>query len=169
MSEFDISATIVLVLAATAVLVYALALQAETRNPPIGKWVDVEGVRLHYLEKGFGEPLVLLHGNGTMIADWVLSGLAPVLAQRFRVIAIDRPGFGYTSRPRGRLWTPSAQADLVRKILGRLGVERPIVIGHSWGTMVSLALALDHPHDVRGLVLLSGYYFPTGRADASRA
>ena len=70
-----------------------------------------------------------------------------------------------SERPHGRLWTARAQADLLRRTLARLGVERPIVLGHSWGTLVALALALDHPEAVRGLVLLSGYYFPTGRLD----
>jgi pimeloyl-ACP methyl ester carboxylesterase len=63
------------------------------------------------------------------------------------------------------MWTPKAQADLVHKALIELDVEQAIVVGHSWGTLVALSLALDHPADVRGLVLLSGYYFPTLRAD----
>ena len=141
------------------------AKRAERRYPPTGRIIDVDGIGVHVHVAGEGPPLVLLNGNGTMVHDWIVSGLVDRLARRYRVIAIDRPGYGYSERPHGRLWTARAQADLVRRTLARLGVERPIVLGHSWGTLVALALALDHPEAVRGLVLLSGYYFPTGRLD----
>src|SRR5437763_14187320 len=63
------------------------------------------------------------------------------------------------------MWTPARQADLIRQAFASLGIERPVVVGHSFGTLVALALALDHPDAVSGLVLLSGYYRPTLRAD----
>jgi pimeloyl-ACP methyl ester carboxylesterase len=137
---------------------------AERRHPPIGRFLHVDGVRLHYIERGRGEPLVLIHGNGTMIQDFTVSGLVDRLAERYRVIVIDRPGYGYSSRPRG-LWTPRAHASLFRNALERLGVERATVYGHSWGTLVAVALALESPGLVRSLVLGSGYYYPTLRAD----
>lgn len=141
------------------------ARRAERRHPPLGRLLDVDGVKVHVYETGQGEPLVLINGNGTMVEDWLTSGLVDRLRKRYRVIAIDRPGYGHTERPRSTLWTASAQADLIRKTLQDLGVEDPIVVGHSWGTLVAMTLGLDHPDDVRGLVLLSGYYFPTGRVD----
>jgi pimeloyl-ACP methyl ester carboxylesterase len=137
---------------------------AERRHPPIGRFLDVDGVRLHYIERGQGDPLVLIHGNGTMIQDFTVSGLVDRLADCHRVIVIDRPGYGYSSRPR-QLWTPRAHARLFRKALGRLGVEQAVIYGHSWGTLVAVALALEAPDLVRGLVLGSGYYYPTFRAD----
>ncbi|WP_244610535.1 alpha/beta fold hydrolase [Microvirga pakistanensis] len=140
------------------------ARDAERRYPPIGRFLDVDGVRLHYVERGHGDPLVLIHGNGTMIQDFTVSGLVDRLAQRYRVIVIDRPGYGYSSRPR-QLWTPRAHARLFRNALAQLGVERAVVYGHSWGTLVAVALALEVPSLVRGLVLGSGYYYPTLRAD----
>jgi pimeloyl-ACP methyl ester carboxylesterase len=82
------------------------------------------------------------------------------------VIIFDRPGFGHSERPRGHLWTAAQQAELLHKALRQLGVERPVVVGHSWGTIVALALAERHQADVAGLVLLSGYYFWTLRPDA---
>jgi pimeloyl-ACP methyl ester carboxylesterase len=81
------------------------------------------------------------------------------------VIAFDRPGFGHSERPRDRLWTPDAQAALLHKAFSQLGIEQPIVLGHSWGALVALALALRKSADVRRLVLVSGYYFPTARLD----
>ena len=135
------------------------ARDAERQYPPIGRFLDVDGVRLHYIERGQGDPLVLIHGNGTMIQDFTVSGLVDRLADRYRVIVIDRPGYGYSSRPR-RLWTPYAHARLFREALAQLGVEQAVVYGHSWGTLVAMALALEFPSLVRGLVLGSGYYYP---------
>jgi pimeloyl-ACP methyl ester carboxylesterase len=137
---------------------------AERQYPPIGRFLDVEGVRLHYIERGNGDPLVLVHGNGTMIQDFTVSGIVDDLASRYRVIVIDRPGYGYSTRPR-QVWTPRAHARLFQKALARLGVTRAVVYGHSWGTLVAVALALEFPTLVRGLVLGSGYYYPTVRAD----
>jgi len=137
---------------------------AERRHPPIGRFLDVDGVRLHYIERGRGDPLVLIHGNGTMIQDFTVCGLVERLAERYRVIVIDRPGYGYSSRPR-QLWSPRAHARLFRNALVQLGVGQALVYGHSWGTLAAVALALEAPSLVRGLVLGSGYYYPTLRAD----
>ena len=152
-------------LAATALLNRHLAKKAERDNPPAGQFLDVDGVRLHYLERGSGEPLILLHGNGSMVQDFESSGLVDLAAKDYRVIIIDRPGFGHSSRPRNVVWTPDAQARLVRRALDQLGISQAIVLGHSWGASVAIALALAFPGFVRGLVLASGYYYPTLRPD----
>ena len=109
---------------------------------------------------------MLLHGNAVTQADFSASGLMDRLARNHRVIAFDRPGFGHSTRPRDRLWTPAAQAELLHGALERLSVEQPIVVGHSMGTMVAMAMALNYPQDVRGLVLIGGYYYPSLRLDA---
>ncbi len=150
---------------AAAALVRAKTRRAERENPPRGQFIFVQGVKLHYVDRGVGQPVVLLHGNGALAQDFDLSGVLDIAAQRYRVIAFDRPGYGYSTRPRSRVWTPEAQAQVVYEALARLGVERPIVVGHSWGTLVALALALLHPAEVKSLVLMSGYYFPTVRLD----
>ena len=138
---------------------------AERAHPPIGRFVEVDGVTVHYVEKGEGPPLVLLHGNGATTEDFLISGLIDRLARNHRVIAIDRPGFGYTARPRARLWTGAAQGRLMRRVVQRLGVQRPVVIGHSWGAIVATAWALEHQAELAGVVLMSGYYYPTPRRD----
>ena len=155
------------VLGAAALTNHALARRAERRYPPEGKFITVDGVCLHYIERGTGSVIVLLHGNGTMAWDFELSGVLDLLAKDHRVIAFDRPGFGFSERPRGRIWTAAAQAALLREALLKLDARRPVVVGHSWGTLVALALALRQPAAVAGLVLLSGYYFPSVRADAA--
>jgi pimeloyl-ACP methyl ester carboxylesterase len=158
-------------LAAAGLAVSALYVREETRRaehefPPTGKSITVSGVRLHFIDTGGADPvLVLLHGNGAMIADMEISGLVNEAAKRYRVIAFDRPGYGYSERPRNRAWGAKEQADLFRQAFAQLGFVRPLVFGHSWGTQVALSLALDHLNSVGGLVLASGYYFPTARAD----
>jgi pimeloyl-ACP methyl ester carboxylesterase len=152
-------------LAATAAWIARKAHRAEHDNPPLGTLITVDGVRLHYIEKGSGIPLVLLHGNVVRLQDFLSSGLFDRLSEHYRVIAFDRPGFGYSERPRDRLWTAQAQAELLQKALWEIRVEQPIVLGHSWGTLVALELALCKSLAVRRLVLVSGYYYPTLRLD----
>jgi len=152
-----------------AAIVQERSRNAERNNPPIGKFVTVDGVRLHYVERGEGEPLVLLHGNTMMALDFLLGDLVGMAARNHRVIIFDRPGYGHSQRPRGRDWGPEAQAHLLHGALLQIGVGNPVVLGHSWGSMVALALALDHPGFVRSLVLESGYYYPTLRLDVPLA
>jgi pimeloyl-ACP methyl ester carboxylesterase len=152
-------------LAALAVANHVVARRTERRHPPEGSFLVVDGVRLHYSDRGKGRPVVLIHGNAVTGDDWNTSGVAEQLLRTHRVIIFDRPGFGHSERPRGRLWTAAQQAELLHKALHQLGVERPVVVGHSWGTLVALALAVRHQADTAGLVLLSGYYFWTLRPD----
>ncbi|MEW6371270.1 MAG: alpha/beta hydrolase [Pseudomonadota bacterium] len=154
-----------LALAASWLYVRAKTAQAERENPPQGRFVVADGVRLHYLERGSGPVVVLLHGNGVLARDFETSGVVAALSERYRVIAFDRPGYGYSERPRTTVWTPDAQARLLHHALQELKVDSAIVVGHSWGTMVAMAMGLQVPDFVRGLVLLSGYYYPTVRMD----
>ncbi|WOH63431.1 alpha/beta hydrolase [Bradyrhizobium sp. BWA-3-5] len=165
------TATILAILA-TALVVLVIAnvvfsFVAERKNPPIGSFIECEGVRLHYFERGnpAARCVVLFHGNGTMIQDFILSGLVDHLAGRSRVICFDRPGFGYSQRPRARIWTATSQAALFVKALNQLGVRDPVVLGHSWGALVAAAIGFQNEYPIRGLVLASGYYFPTQRWD----
>lgn len=147
----------------------ALARWAERRHPPQGAFVEVDGVRLHYIEKGAGPPVVLIHGNQTMAEDFAISGVVDLLARQHRVIAFDRPGFGHSERPRRTVWTAAAQAALIHQALAQLGVERPVIVGHSWGALMALTYALDFPHDTGAVLLLSGYYFRSARLDVTMA
>ena len=159
------AATTLGALAVAALVNRRMAKNAENDNPPAGHFLEVNGVRLHYVERGSGVPLVLLHGNGSMIQDFESSGLIDLAARNYRVIVFDRPGFGHSDRPRNVVWTPAAQAELINSALERLGISHAIVCGHSWGASVAVALALRYPKVVQGLVLASGYYYPTLRPD----
>ena len=124
------------------------------------RFMTVEGVRLRYIERGSGTPVLLLHGNGSMIEDFVASGIMDDAETGYRFVAFDRPGFGHSERPPGHTWGPSEQARLLMGAARQLEIERPIIVGHSWGALVALAIALHHPDDIAGLVLISGHYYP---------
>lgn len=156
-----------LALGGTAYLAHRHARQAERTHPPIGRFVTADDVRLHYFEQGNGQPVVCLHGNGAMVQDLLISGFVEHSARQYRTVVFDRPGFGYSTRPRGRRWTARAQASIFPDAFELLAIRRPIVVGHSWGALVALALALDHPKIVAGLVLLSGFYYPEPRTDVA--
>lgn len=158
-------AGIVVAGSAAALLIDRRVRRAKASSPVKGRHVTVDGVRLHYVERGGGMPVVLLHGSGAQIRDFEASGLVDRLARRYRVIVFDRPGYGDSSRPRGRHFTPTAQAALFARAFEELNLHRPVVLGHSWGALVALALGLDHPDATRGLVLLSGYFYPVVQAD----
>ncbi|WP_246673854.1 alpha/beta hydrolase [Mesorhizobium sp. B2-7-3] len=114
-------------------------------------------------------PLILLHGNGSMAQDFKSSGIFDQAAKTYRVLAFDRPGFGRSTRSRGRRWSARDQADLIHAAAGRLGIENYIVLGHSWGAWVALELARRHSRSVAGVVLVSGYYYPPPRLDLALA
>ena len=95
--------------------------RAELATPPAGSFVEVNGVRLHYVARGSGPTVVLLHGNGVTLQDFEASGVLGLASRQYRVIAFDRPGFGYSDRPRTTVWSPTAQARLIAKALKELG------------------------------------------------
>lgn len=141
------------------------AAKAERDCPPAGRFVIVNGVRLHYVERGSGPAVVMIPGNGSLTGDFTASGLVDRLADDHRVLVFDRPGFGFSERPRDRIWNAGSQADIIASACDQLGIVRPIVFGHSWGTLVALAWALARPGEIAALVLASGYYYPGVRAD----
>lgn len=153
-------------LAAAAAFVHARTRNVELSHPPRGRFMEADGAQIHYVEAGKGPPLVLLHGLGSSVEDFATSGLIDAASRRYRVIAFDRPGYGYSERPRGRVWHPYAQAALLRAALRKLDAHRPIIAAHSWGALVALAYASAFPGGARSLALASGLYFPSMRVDA---
>jgi pimeloyl-ACP methyl ester carboxylesterase len=158
---------ILVLLAIGGAISFALKVAAERATPPIGQFIGVDGVRLHYLVRGpeGAPPLLLIHGVGGLIQEQIISGMVDRFAEKYRVYVFDRPGYGYSTRPRLRIWSPEAQAALLLEALQRLGVAQTLVVGHSWGTQVAVSMALAAPERVRGLVLAAGYFFPTRRLD----
>lgn len=138
---------------------------AEAANPPLGQMIDVDGTAIHARVFGQGPDLVLIHGASGNTEDFTYS-LADKLQDRYRVIVLDRPGLGWSERPPGYggAWntaaeSPQVQARLLHAAAEQLGAENPLVLGHSFGSAVALAWALEYP-DTAGLVLLGGVSHP---------
>ncbi|MEM7565876.1 MAG: alpha/beta hydrolase [Pseudomonadota bacterium] len=169
---FFIGALISTLFAATGVvtiLLVALAIytehqkrRIEAEHPPKGRFVTVRGVRMHVLERNAeagGVPVLLLHGAASN-ADDIMVSAGEALGDR-HCIAIDRPGHGYSERPAPRdASSPIVQSKLIAEALAEMGVERAIVLGHSWGGCCALTLALRYPKLVESLVLLAPVTHP---------
>ena len=120
---------------------------------PAAELLDVGGQAVHVEQSGAGEPVVLLHGFGESTYSWRL--VAPELASRYRVIAVDLNGFGYTERLRDPAgYTIDGQMRLVLGVLERLGIERAHFVGHSYGGGLTLWIAAHHPERLRSMALL---------------
>ena len=147
-------ALILLILIGLVLFTAWTARQVEQKMPPRGRFIDIDGTRLHYLDEGSGPPLLLIHGLAGQVHNFAHSLLGR-LAHDFRVVILDRPGSGYSSRPNDALAPPTAQARIISRFCEALGLERPLVVGHSLGGTVALALALDHPQQVGALALIA--------------
>jgi pimeloyl-ACP methyl ester carboxylesterase len=115
------------------------------------RFVEIDGVRIHYQEKGVGMPLVLIHGFTSSTYTW--KDVFEPLSRSFRVIAIDLKGFGFSGKPDGD-YTKRAQAQLVIHLLDNLKIEKAWLVGNSMGGEVALNVALADPQRVAGLILI---------------
>lgn len=143
-----------------------IARQVEQHVPPVGQFMDVPGARLHYVDQGItasdSVPIVMIHGLGAHLHHFRFA-LVEDLARDTRVIAVDRPGSGYSVREPGRAVLLTHQADAIIALLDRLGIARALFVGHSLGGALSLTLALRHPSRVAGLALIAPLTHFTGR------
>ena len=121
-----------------------------------------EGRSLHAFIKGEGPDVLLLHGMLETSHDWLVWMLDGLVQAGCRVIVVDRPGHGLSRRRRFD-GTPRAQAEQIREALDLLGIERPIILSHSFGGLVSLAYAEKFPEAVSALVMIAPVAFPEPR------
>ena len=128
--------------------------RAEAAFPPEGQFIEIDGQRVHAVVRGHGPDLVLIHGSSGNARDFTFA-LADRLASRYRVIAVDRPGLGYTDALSPAGASIREQAALLSAAARALGAEKPVVLGHSYGGAVALAWAVHQPDRLSGLVLLS--------------
>jgi len=143
-----------LVLAGLALFSAWTARQVERAVPPLGRFIDVDGARIHYVDAGSGPPILCIHGLAGQLRNFT-QALVERLAGHYRVVVLDRPGSGYSTRPPQASAAIGAQAETIAHFAAALGLERPLVVGHSLGGAIALALALDHPTQVGGLALLA--------------
>jgi pimeloyl-ACP methyl ester carboxylesterase len=150
-------AGIVLVTVSVSGLVIFTAVTArrvEQALPPPGQFIEVSGARIHYLDRGAGPPIVIVHGLGGQIGNFTYA-LLERLTDEFRVILMDRPGSGYSRRAPGATGRLTEQAAIVAEFILKLGLERPLLVGHSLGGAIALGVALDHPEAVKALALVA--------------
>jgi len=124
------------------------------------QFVSVDGLKLHYVSAGSGRPVVLIHGNPGSHQDYTMAVLDK-LSRSFHVIAFDRPGHGYSERHDSVGTTVEVQAKLIRDALQKLSIQKPILVGHSWGGSVVLAAAVAHADELSGIVVLAPAAYPT--------
>ncbi len=142
-------------LAFTHIRVYLI----EKKNPPEGQFIEIDNLKIHYVEKGKGTPVVLLHGVSSTLNDFTHSPIFEELSKRARVIIPDRPGYGYSERPRTTIF-PSDQASMLEKLLNKIEAKNPIIVGFSWSGSIAAAYGLQFPEAVSGLVFINGATYP---------
>jgi pimeloyl-ACP methyl ester carboxylesterase len=117
-----------------------------------GSFIEIDGRRIHYVDAGKGDPIVLIHGwNGSTFS---MRYVIPELAQRHRVIAIDLLGYGFSERPSDGDYSIAGLGTLVAKVMDALGVERAAILGHSMGGAVVMWFAIHYPERVDKLILV---------------
>ena len=128
--------------------------KAERLVPARGKFVGVDGNRIHYVEEGEGQPIIFLHGMGAQLHHFRHT-LFGRFGPGYRLIALDRPGSGHSVRARGASGRLPEQAEIVRHFIEALGLEKPLIVGHSLGGAIALTLAVEHPQAISGIALLA--------------
>jgi pimeloyl-ACP methyl ester carboxylesterase len=125
--------------------------RASVPHSDYSHFADIDGVRIHYQEKGTGTPLVLIHGYTSSTYSW--KDVFEPLSKDFHLIVVDLKGFGFSGKPDGD-YTRRAQATLVAHLLEHLNIEKAWLCGNSMGGEVALNVALASPERVAGLILI---------------
>ena len=158
----------ILMLLMTALAILALITQAgvfilQRVYPAQGRFVEVAGARLNILDLGppdaAGPPVVMIHGASSNL-EAMRRPLGERLAEHHRVILIDRPGHGWSTRAHLDQSSPAIQARMIAEAMDKLGLGPAVVVVHSWSGALGALLALDHPERVAGLVMLAPVAYP---------
>jgi haloalkane dehalogenase len=125
------------------------------------QWFDSGAGRIHYVDEGAGQPILMLHGNPTW--SFLYRRVIEELGGQFRCVAVDLPGFGLSDRPAGYGYTPAEQAAVVGELLRELDLRDLIVMAHDWGGPIGLSAAAAAPQRAFGLVLGNTWFWPADR------
>jgi pimeloyl-ACP methyl ester carboxylesterase len=158
-----ISIVVVAALAGLALITQAGVLALQRAYPAQGRIVEVAGAALHVVELGprdaAGPPIVMIHGASSNL-EAMRHPLGEMLAKNHRVILVDRPGHGWSTRAELADSTPAIQARMIGEVLQKLGLGHAILVVHSWSGALGARMALDYPQRVAGLVMLAPVAYP---------
>jgi pimeloyl-ACP methyl ester carboxylesterase len=157
------SIIVVVALAGLALITQAGILVLQRLFPAQGRMIEVAGAVIHVLDLGPRDaarlPVVMIHGASSNL-EVMRRPLGDLLAQNHRVILIDRPGHGWSTRVRPEDSTPAIQAAMIEEALVKLGIGPAIFVVHSWSGALGARMALDYPDRVAGLVMLAPVVYP---------
>ena len=131
---------------------------------PTESFINIENIKVRYVEAGAGSAVVLIHGNAGSVDDFDFKRFG-LLCRDHRVIAVDRPGHGKSERPSDVDAKLQYQTRLLHETLSHLGVTRPVLVGHSWGGSLALAYAVEYPTELSAIVLLAPAAYSDGGPD----
>jgi pimeloyl-ACP methyl ester carboxylesterase len=158
-----VAVVVVAALAVLALITLAGVLALQRTFPAQGRMIEVAGGKLHVVDIGprdaAGPPVVMIHGASSNL-EVMRQPLGDMLAKNHRVILIDRPGHGWSTRTRAEDSTPAVQARMIDEALEKLGVGPAILVVHSWSGALGARMALDYPQRVAGLVMLAPVAYP---------
>jgi pimeloyl-ACP methyl ester carboxylesterase len=143
--------------AVVAALVWFTARTAhkiEAALPPRGRFMEIDGQRIHYIDQGSGPAIVMIHGLGGNLQHFNYALVGRLMGE-FRVIAVDRPGSGYSTRPKDASAALGAQAATLASLIRTLQLGKPLLVGHSLGGALALTIALHHPDCAGALALIA--------------
>ena len=143
------------------------ARKVEAALPPQGRFIDIDANRIHYLDVGpsaasSAPAILMVHGLGGQMRNFTY-GVVDRLKDRCRVVVMERPGAGYSQRAPGASARLGVQADVVAGLVRALALDRPLLVGHSLGGALALAVAIQHPGLLSGLALVSPLTQPQDR------
>ena len=150
----SIVAVCVIVIAGLVAFSLYVARRVDQALPPQGRFIDIGADRIHYVEYGNGPPIVFVHGLNGQLRNFAYLHMN-ALTQTHRVILIDRPGSGHSTRGAGSSASISAQARTVAMFIDAMGLDKPVLVGHSLGGAIALAVGLNHPDSVGRLALIA--------------
>jgi pimeloyl-ACP methyl ester carboxylesterase len=154
-----ISSLLIIAILALGASTRVLTHSVERRFPPTGEFADIGGVQLHYIDVSAAPqadllPMVFIHGAAGNAHD-LYGAFGERLAGRCRMVFVDRPGAGYSTRSGRADTSPQVQARAIAGLIERLGIDPAVIVGHSFGGAVAAALAVHHPESVAGIVLIA--------------
>ena len=121
--------------------------------PPTSRYIEIDGLKVHFTQAGQGPDIVLLHGIGASIYVWRF--LFPLLQSKLRVTAIDLPGFGKSTKDAGRDYGLDSQSETVARAIGAIGITNATLVGSSMGGAIALWLAKRRPENFASVIAIA--------------